>query len=72
MVFDIVEECFTIQLMDDSKVQKAEAIIDEAANFQDAMLAKISAAKTKVDFRPITEEIEKSAEKFITKLNALA
>lgn len=71
MVFDIVEECFTIQIMDESKTASAEAIIDDAANFQDAMLVKINAAKTKVDFRPITEEIEKGAIDFINKLNAL-
>lgn len=71
MIFDIVEECFTIQIMDESKTASAEAIIDDAANFQDAMLMKINSAKTKADFRPITEEIEKGAIDFINKLNAL-
>lgn len=71
MVFDIVEECFTIQILDESKTKSADAIIDEAATFQDAMLTKINSAKTKVDFRPITEEIENGAIDFINKLNAL-
>lgn len=71
MVFDIVEECFTIQMMDESKSDKAEAIIDEAANYQDLMLSKINLAKTKADFRPICEDIENSAIEFIKKLNAL-
>ena len=45
MVFDIVEECFTIQILDESKTKEADAIIDAAANFQDAMLTKINASK---------------------------
>jgi hypothetical protein len=71
MIFDIVEECFTMQLMDDSKTAKADAIIDEAANFQDSMLVKINSAKTKADFRPICNEIEEAAIAFINKLNGL-
>lgn len=71
MVFDIVEECFTVQIMDPSKIEKAEAIIDEAANFQDKMLTKINSAKTKADFRPICDEIENTAIDFIKKLNGL-
>lgn len=72
MIIDIVEECFTIQLMDQSKVEKADAVIDEAANFQDKMLSKINLAKSKADFSPITGEIEEAAEKFVKKLNSLS
>ena len=71
MVFDIVEECFTIQIMDESKTAFADSIIDEAASFQDAILSKINKAKSKADFRPITEEIENGAIDFIKKLNGL-
>ena len=71
MIFDIVEECFTIQILDDSKVAQADAIIDEAASFQDMILERINAAKTKADFRPITQEIEDAAISFINKLNGL-
>lgn len=71
MVFDVVEECFTIQLMDETKAKDADAIIDEAANFQDTMLTKINVAKNKADFRPINSEIETAAISFVNKLNAL-
>ena len=47
MVFDIVEECFTIQLFDENKAEKTNVIITEAADFQDAILAEINKAKTK-------------------------
>ncbi len=71
LVFDVVEECFTMQLFKPELTEKADAIIDQAANFQDQILEKINAAKTKADFRPIQEEIEKGAIDFIQQLNGL-
>lgn len=71
MVFDIVEECFTVQLLNPAAADVTEKLIDDAANFQEEMLSKISAAKTKVDFRSVVQTIEDKAIDFITKLNAL-
>jgi hypothetical protein len=71
MVFDIVDECFSIQLWDESKTEKADAIIDEAADFQDAILSKINQAKSKGDFKVISKEIEEAAIEFVHKLNSL-
>ena len=50
MVFDIVEECFYLQMVDDSKTKKTESLIDETAAFQDEVLGKISRSKTKKEF----------------------
>lgn len=72
MIFDIVEECYTIQIMDEKKTEKTDKLIDEAAVFQDATLTKINAAKTKADFKAVTAEVEKSAIDFVGKLNKLA
>ena len=71
MVFDIVDECFSVQLWDEAKTEDADAIIDEAAEFQDVILSKIHRAKSKLDFRPISQEIEEAAISFVSKLNAL-
>lgn len=71
MVFDIVDECFMIMGFDESKTDACEKLIDEAADFQDIILEKINAAKTKVDFRPIREAVENAAIDFVKKLNAL-
>lgn len=71
MVFDIVEECFSIQLFDDAKIEQTNAIISEAADFQDSILAKINQAKNKSEFKSINETIENTALEFITKLNSL-
>lgn len=71
MVIDIVEECFTLQLFDEKKTKKTDALIDEAADFQDDILTKINAAKNKADFKNITAEVEAKATQFVEKLNAL-
>lgn len=72
MVIDIVEECFAVQMFDETKAEASDKIIDEAASFQDAILAEINKAKTKKDFAPITAKIETSAVEFIEKLNSLS
>ena len=71
MVFDIVEECFTVQMFDETKAEKANELIEDAANFQDQILMDINTAKTKKDFDPIREKIDNSVIEFVTKLNGL-
>ena len=71
MVIEIVEECFTVQMFDETKAPASDKLIEEAAAFQDAILAEINKAKTKKDFPAITSKIENSALEFITKLNEL-
>jgi len=71
MVYDIVEECYSASLMDDKKVDKANKIIDEAADFQDSFLTKINTAKSKADFKGFKAEVEAKAIDFVEKLNKL-
>ena len=71
MVIEIVEECFTVQMFDETKAVSSDKLIEETAAFQDAILAEIHKAKTKKDFAPIASKIENSALEFITKLNSL-
>jgi hypothetical protein len=71
MIFDVVEECFTVQMFDEAKSEKADALIEDAANFQEDILMDINSAKTKKDFNPIREKIDKTVIDFITKLNEL-
>ena len=71
MIFDVVEECFTIQLMDDRKMEVTDKLIDEAADFQDDILSKISAANSKAEFRGLRENIETKQVDFVQKLNGL-
>jgi uncharacterized protein YozE (UPF0346 family) len=71
MVFDIVEECFYLQLMDDSKTKKTEALIDETAEFQDDVLSRIYKSKSKKEFSEISVHVSEKAKYFVEKLNQL-
>ena len=71
MVFDIVEECFYLQLTDESKVKKSDKLIDEAAEFQDDVLSKISNSKSKKEFSEISTHVNEKAKYFVQKLNEL-
>jgi LysM repeat protein len=54
-----------------SKSDKSAQLIDEAADFQDAMLSKINKAKGKAEFRAIATEVEAKAVYFVDALNGL-
>ena len=71
MVYDIVDECYVIMMINSDNTAAAEGLIDSAAGFQDEMLERINAAKGKEEFRGIRSDIEKAAIDFVTKLNAL-
>ena len=71
MVYDIVEECFYLQLTDDSKVKKSDKLIDEAAAFQDDVLSKISKSQSKKEFSEISSHVNEKAKYFVQKLNEL-
>lgn len=71
LIFDIVDDCFSVQLFNEAKAEASDKVIDQAADFQDAMLTKINQAKSKAEFRAIHEEIEKKGEEFFHAVNAL-
>ena len=71
MVYDIVEECFYLQLTDDSKVKKSDKLIDEAAAFQDDVLSKIYKSQSKKEFSEISSHVNEKAKYFVQKLNEL-
>ena len=71
MIFDVVEECFTIQMADAKKTKETDLIIDEAANYQVDVLSKINSTNNKAEFKGLREEIETKAIDYIKKLNAL-
>jgi hypothetical protein len=71
MVFDVVEECFFFEMTAPAKSKNSAKLIDEAADFQDAMLSKINKAKGKAEFRAIATEVEAKAVYFVDALNGL-
>lgn len=71
MVYDIVEECFYLQLTDESKMKDTDKLIDEAAIFQDDILSRIYKSKSKKDFSEISVQVNEKAQYFVEKLNKL-
>ena len=71
MVYDIVEECFYLQLTDESKMKDTDKLIDEAASFQDDILSRIYKSKSKKDFSEISVQVNEKAQYFVEKLNKL-
>ena len=71
MVYDIVEECFYLQLTDESKIKKTDKLIDEAAIFQDDTLSRIYKSKSKKEFSEISTHVNEKAKYFVEKLNEL-
>lgn len=71
MVYDVVEECFSLQLYDESKKEKTDLFIEEAADFLEEILHQINVTSTKKEFGPINEKIELKSDEWIDKLNDL-
>lgn len=71
MVFDVVDECYFIQIADSKKIEASEKLITEVADFQDGQLSKMNKAKGKAEFRAIYTEIETKSDYFVDALNTL-
>ena len=71
MVFDVVDECYFIQIADSKKIEASEKLITEVADFQDDLLSKMNKAKGKAAFRAIHTEIGTKSDYFVDALNTL-
>lgn len=71
MIVDVLDECFSIQLYNESKTEATDKLIEEALSFGDDVLAKIHEAKTKKDFPAIRQMMEDKGVYFIEELNGL-
>lgn len=71
MVFDVVEECFSVQLYNDKKTEVTNKLIDEVIDFRNSMTAKVHKAKSKKEFTTLNTEVEDAAIDFIHKINDL-
>ncbi len=71
MVYDVIDEAYSIQLYTPSKKEKSEALIDEAVGFYNDAITKINAANSKSEFKSLVSSFEEQAEKWIEKLNQL-
>lgn len=71
MIYEVVEECYSLQLFDESKTKKTDDFIDEAADFQEQIMAEIKEATSKADYSKIRKKADETAKEWVTKLNKL-
>jgi len=71
MVFEVLNDCDFVIVNGGSNADKADKLIDEAVDFHDDILSKISGANSKEEFNEITKALNKGGENFVKKLNGL-
>ena len=72
MIFDVVDECFSIQLYTkDKKSEATNKLIDEALDYRDQVLASIHKAEDKKAFPAIHANMEEKAIYFVEQLNGI-
>lgn len=71
MIYDVVDECYSVQLFNDAKTAESDAFIDDAADFQEEIMGEIKRAENKKDFKAIEEKVQKTREEWTTRLNKM-
>lgn len=71
MIVDVLDECFSIQLYNESKTDVTNKLIEEALVFGDEVLTKIHTAKTKKDYPAIRQMMEDKGVYFVEELNGI-
>ena len=71
MIYDVVDECYSIQLYNASKTEETDVFIDDAADFQEEIMSEIRKAKNKKDFKSIEEKVKKTQEDWVQRLNKM-
>lgn len=72
VIFDVLNDCDYITMNDAKNADAADRLMDEAVDFHDQILPRISRAKTKAEFRDLIAEIQKTGESFIDRLNQIS
>lgn len=71
MIYDVVDECYSVQLYNDSKTAESDSFIDDAADFQEEIMGEIKRAENKKDYKAIEAKVEKTREEWTTRLNKM-
>ncbi|MFA5573756.1 MAG: hypothetical protein WC994_01740 [Brumimicrobium sp.] len=71
MIYDVVDECYSIQLYDGSKKEITDKFIDDAADFQEEIMGLIKRAKSKADYKAIVNKYESVNKDWTKRLNDL-
>lgn len=71
IINEVLEECYTLQLYNESKRPQTESFIDEALAFKKATMSEIAAAESKIQYEMIRNKVDQQAAEWVKKLNDL-
>lgn len=71
MIYDVVDECYSIQLFNTDKSADSDEFIDDAADFQEEIMREIKQAKSKKDFKAIRDKVDQTRIEWTKRLNKL-
>lgn len=71
VIFDVVEECFVVQIHEPEKAEATNKLVSEVVSFRNDMRHKISSTKHRKDFTPVRTEAQQTINGFVERVNAL-
>ncbi|WP_107037567.1 hypothetical protein [Brumimicrobium mesophilum] len=71
MIYDVVDECYSVQLFNDAKTAESDSFIDDAADFQEEIMGEIKRAESKKDFKAIEAKVEQTRIDWTNRLNKM-
>lgn len=71
MMYEVVDECYSIQLYNPSKADGTDKLVDDVVAFRNDIFTKIHSAKSNQDFSAIVKQAEEAQDDYISKLNGL-
>ena len=71
ITYDVLDEADYLIESGHKGADKADKLMDEAADFYEEMVAKVNAAKIKKEFKAVAQEVEAAGKKFTDKLNSI-
>jgi hypothetical protein len=71
LTFDVVEECFNIQMFDESKVETTNSLIEEVVNYRNSYVERMHQAKNKKEYRPLMNELDEKGDEFLNRLHSI-
>jgi hypothetical protein len=71
LTFDVVEECFNIQIYDASKTEVTNALIEEVVEYRNTYVERMHQANNKKDYRPLMNELDEKGDEFLNRLHSI-
>ncbi|MBI2258796.1 MAG: hypothetical protein HYU67_07845 [Flavobacteriia bacterium] len=71
LIFDALDECYSIQLYQPAKKEESDRVIDEIVEFRNDIINKIYKSKQKAEFKEIIQKIEEKSEEFFDTINQM-